>query len=103
MSTVLEKDFQRAVQDALSIFGWRWAHYRAARTEQGWRTPLSGDPGLPDLISVRGERLLYAELKSARGRLGPGQGEWLAALAGAGVETYLWRPQDWARIDEVLR
>ena len=49
-----EAQFQNAVTEALTVFGWRWIHFRPARSEKGWRTPLSGAPGFPDLCAVRG-------------------------------------------------
>lgn len=74
-------------------------HFRPARTAAGWRTPLSGDRGVPDLLLARRGRLILAELKSERGRLGSGQREWLDAL---GEHGRLWRPADWDAIQELL-
>jgi hypothetical protein len=86
------------------LFGWRTLHVRPARTDRGWRTPLQGDgQGWPDVFAVRGTRAVAAELKSERGRLGPGQADWLAALEQAGVETYTWRPGNWPEVEQVLR
>jgi hypothetical protein len=101
---VTERDFTRAVLDAFRLFGWRTLHVRPARTAAGWRTPLQGDgQGWPDVFAVRGPRLIAAELKAERGQLGPGQAEWLAVLAAAGVETHTWRPSQWPEIESVLR
>ena len=47
--------------------------------------------------------MIFAELKSNTGRLSKEQGDWLEDLAGAGVESYLWRPKDWDDIVEILR
>ena len=58
--------------------------------------------GLPDLELVR-DRLVKAELKRQTGNPTPGQEGYLLALARAGVETYLWRPADWAEIVGVLK
>jgi Holliday junction resolvase len=101
---VTEAEFQRAVIEAAQLLGWRVAHFRAARTKHGWRTPVAADgAGFPDLIAVRGSRLLAAELKSERGRLRPEQADWLEALQGAGAEARIWRPADWRVIEELLR
>ena len=100
-----ERDFSSTLEATLSLLGWRWCHYRAARTKHGWRTPLSGDKGLPDYIAIRGERLIFIELKTDTGVLRPEQRDWIAALeVASGVETYVWRPRDdWAEITEILR
>lgn len=81
-----------------ATLGWRRVHFRPARTEAGWRTAFQGDRGFPDLVLVRPPELLVVELKSDRGPYQPGQQEWLADLAGAGVETYTWRPRDFDTI-----
>jgi hypothetical protein len=102
--SVTEAYFQRAVIEAAQLLGWRVAHFRPARTRRGWRTPIAADgAGFPDLIAVRGSRLIAAELKSDRGRLRPEQAHWLEALAAAGAEAHTWRPADWAAIAKVLR
>ena len=100
---ILERDWQKTVTDALDVFGWRWIHFRPARTEKGWRTPVSGFAGFPDVVAVRADRVVYIELKTEGGRLGQGQAEWLAALGLAGAEVHCWRPSDWAEVEEFLR
>jgi hypothetical protein len=98
-----EREFQRTVTDSLSALGWRWTHFRPARTNRGWRTPLSGDPGFPDIVAVRDDRVLWIELKAEAGRLSEEQGRWLAALGLAGQDVHCWRPSDWDLIEETLR
>jgi hypothetical protein len=100
---VTEKDFQKAVTDALTVFSWRWVHFRPARTQRGWRTPLSGSPGFPDLVAVRGDRVLYVETKAANGKLRDEQRSWLSALGAAGAEVHCWRPSDWPVIERLIR
>jgi hypothetical protein len=101
---VTERDFQAAVIEAARLFGWRVAHFRPARTAHGWRTPVQADgAGFPDLSAVRGARLIAAELKSERGKLRPEQARWLEALQAAGAVARIWRPADWAAIEERLR
>ena len=49
------------------MLGGRVAHFRPPRTVHGWRTAVAADgAGFPDLVMVRGSRLLAAELKSER-------------------------------------
>ena len=99
-----EAEFLRQVLQLARICGWRSAHFRPARTATGWRTPLQGDAaGFPDLVLIRGPRLVVAEIKSERGRPTPEQSAWLAAFEGVGVEAFLWRPRDWAEIEATLR
>jgi hypothetical protein len=48
--------------------------------------------------------LVFAELKSERGKLKPEQEAWLEALRQVpGVEVHVWRPSDMDAIAEVLR
>src|SRR6266536_911398 len=99
---VSEAEFQRAVVEAAHLFGWRIAHFRAAMTRHGWRTPVAADgAGFPDCILVRGPRLLAVELKSETGQLRDEQRAWLAALAETSAEVYTWRPSSWDVIERV--
>jgi hypothetical protein len=107
---VTEAELQSGVIDCARLFGWRVAHFRAALTKHGWRTPVQADgAGFPDLVLVRGGRLLFVELKGDGGRVTDEQRRWLeefgrvAVLADA-VEVHTWRPDDWTtgRIDNAL-
>ena len=52
---------------------------------------------------VRPPNVVFAELKTEVGKVGPEQRGWLDALGRCeGVEAGLWRPGDWKRIEEVL-
>ncbi len=102
-----EAELLAAVLEAAAILGWRCFHARPARTAHGWRTAGQGNgaAGFPDLILVRRGRVLAVELKAAKGRLSDAQELWLAAFEQAGVETRVWRPDDWLAgvVDRVLR
>jgi hypothetical protein len=100
-----EKDFQRAVIDLARLTGWRVHHTRPALTRRGrWLTPIQGDAGFPDLVLVRAGRVIFAELKRNGARPTPAQRGWLEALqACAGVEVYLWTPNDWDAIIDALQ
>lgn len=100
-----EKDFQRQVLALAKLRGWRTAHFRPAQKASGeWRTPVSGDgKGFPDTILIRGSRLAIAELKSESGRVATEQRAWLDAWRATGAEVYVWRPSDFAIIEEALR
>jgi VRR-NUC domain-containing protein len=99
-----EADFQSVVVEVARLAGWRVAHFRPARTDKGWRTPVTADgAGWPDLVLVRPPRIVFAELKSERGKVRPEQTEWLDVLRLLpGTEVYLWRPNDWDALVEVL-
>lgn len=100
---LLERDWQRQVTDLAEHLGWMWCHFRPARTEQGWRTPVAGPGGrgFPDLVMWR-ERVIYAELKTERGKVAGSQRMVLLGLRAAGAEVYLWRPSDWDEVVAVL-
>jgi hypothetical protein len=53
------------------------------------------EPGFPDLVLVRHERLLFVELKSGKGKLTPAQAQWFGRLSQAGASVRVWRPSDW--------
>lgn len=86
-----EADWLRQVIDTALLHGWRVSHSRPARTSQGWRTPVQGHIGAPDLLLARGGDVICAELKTDRGRVSPEQHLWLAAL---GDHGRVWRPRD---------
>jgi hypothetical protein len=91
-----EPELLAAVLDLARVFGWRTAHFRAAQTRYGWRTPVQGDgAGFPDLVVVRGSRVIAIELKSDTGKVTAEQRLWLDALTDAGVLTCIWRPEHW--------
>src|SRR5690606_27676425 len=97
--------------------GWKVHHTRPARTDKGWRTPIQGDAGYPDLTMARRGRMVIAELKSETGELTREQAAWLEHLPRVAqeddsadrdlhahaIEVYVWRPSDWPHILEVLR
>jgi hypothetical protein len=61
--------------------------------------------GFPDLCMVRGERVVFAELKTMRGRMSPAQKSWRDALWDSVGEWYCWRPDDLLRgsVEQCLR
>ncbi len=89
-----EREFQRQVMDLARIYRWRVYHPQLSKwSERGW----------PDLAMVRPPRLLFAELKTDRGKTTMHQDEWLELLrAIPGIEVHLWRPADFDAIAAVL-
>ena len=93
-----EENLLIAVETEATLAGWRWHHIRRADLAQ-----QQGDPGWPDIVAVRGARIVVAELKAVTGHVFAAQRVWLDAWAAAGAEVYVWRPADLAAIREVLR
>jgi hypothetical protein len=97
-----EATWQTWVLDEAHRLGWAVAHFRPAQTARGWRTPVEAEgAGWVDLTLVR-DRVVFAELKSQRGRLTAAERDWRDRLEAAGAEVYLWRPSDRALITETL-
>jgi len=98
-----EAGFLGWITDLADRRGYTWVHFRPARTEHGWRTPVSGPlgRGWPDLVLVK-DRVLFVEVKAADGRLRAEQADALRVLSLAGAEVHVWRPADRPIIEEVL-
>lgn len=92
--TMSEKVFQQQVVSHALSRGYRVYHTYDSRRS---------DPGYPDLTMVRRGRLIFAELKSHKGRPTVAQKEWMSALRDVpGIEVYLWRPSDMDDIIDIL-
>ena len=125
---ISERDFSTQVEDLLKLFGWRFCHFRPARTASGWRTAMIGSKGFPDYIATRPPRLLIFELKSEKGKVSPEQEAWLADLRECvkmitfvpivkgqlpggkedlslfpSIEVYLWRPNNFIEILRAMK
>lgn len=91
---VTEADWQRTIVELARLNGWLVFHDRVA-----WRS----DPGWPDLVLLRGPRLVVAELKSETGKLTPAQEAWLMRWRSVPcAEVFVLRPHDWDLIVRVL-
>jgi hypothetical protein len=99
-----ENAFQASVLELAASTGWLAHHVRPARRKDGdWRTPLQGNAGYPDLTLAHPDGLVViAELKAMRGKLAREQARWLDAMNGAELHSYLWRPNDWDYIEQLL-
>ncbi len=83
-ATMTEKELQSQVLALARVYGWRTYHTFDSRHSAA---------GFPDVVMVRGERLIFAELKTVRGKLSGAQEAWLDELGGyPGREAYCWRP-----------
>ena len=104
--TQTEADFQKQVIQFARMHRWRVAHFRTSMNARGrYLTAVAADgAGFPDLVLVRLSRIIFAELKSEKGRTSPEQKAWLEDLERPGkVEVYLWKPSDWGKIVELIR
>jgi hypothetical protein len=98
--TVSEAQWQQVLIDTARLYRWTLCHIRPARTDRGWRTPIEGDAGLPDLILARDGVVLLVEVKRQQGQTSPAQRRWLAAL---GAYGRCWKPSDWNEALRTLR
>lgn len=109
-----EDAWQGTVVDAAKVQGWLVYHTQDSR---------GSSKGFPDLVLVRAPRILFVELKNETRKLEPEQVDWLAALSVVAlaareqaeailtegvpvkplVEAHLWRPDDWDRVQAILR
>ena len=69
------------------------------------RFSVGSESGWPDLTLVRrrDRRIVFAELKTDRGKPTPRQSAVLELLRSVGLEAHLWRPRDMDAIAEALR
>lgn len=102
LRAVTEATWQSTVLQIARLNGWRWYHApdnRPVTARSGRRYVQNVRAGFPDLVLVRGPRLIFAELKRETGRVEVEQQEWLDDLARASAEVYVWRPSD---MDDVV-
>jgi hypothetical protein len=96
-------ELTRTILEAAAVTGWRATHFRPARTSRGWRTPLSGDTGFPDLVLARRAIVLAPEVKGDGDRLRPEQRAWLDSLGAGAPATALAGVVGTRQLDAILR
>ena len=79
-----EEQFQRQVIELAELCGWAVFHVHDSRRS---------NPGWPDLVLCRPPEILFAELKTDKGRIRLEQMEWIERLTACGLEAYVWRPE----------
>ena len=90
-----EREFLRQVIEAAQALGFLVYHTHDSRRSQ---------PGFPDLVMVRGYRLVALELKVGRRKPTPEQLLWLHALREVWQVDALWaKPDDWDSLMELLK
>lgn len=93
------------IAEIAHTWGWTLAHFRPARTIHGWRTAVGYDgKGFPDLVLIHPirRRVIFAEVKTDRGRLDDDQATWRNKLVSAGADWHLWQPKDRPAVVELL-
>lgn len=85
-----EKDFQSQIIELAERLHWLVYHTYDSRRSRA---------GFPDLVLVK-DRVIFAELKTQVGRVLPAQSQWLSSLRHAGVECYVWRPDE---LEDIIR
>ena len=91
-----EKEWMQQVVTLARLKGWLCYHTHDSRRSE---------PGFPDLVLVKaGHPVIFAELKTEKGRVMPSQAMWLETLRAAVLppNVHVWRPADWEMIVEVL-
>lgn len=91
-----EDDWLSFVVDYAMHQGWRVQHIRPTRTGKGFRTPVQGHSGAPDLLLARSGEVVLVELKRNSTYPRADQREWLNHL---GTHGCVWRPRD---VDKVM-
>jgi len=95
---ISEADFQEALVEYAEMWGWLVWHDNDSRRN---------DAGFPDLVMVKGGKIIFAELKrQKRYTIKPKQLEWIEALglaAGPNVMATFWFPSDRDYAEAILR
>ncbi len=91
---ISEKEFQARVVAYAKRCGWTLIYhtYDSRRSKEGF----------PDLLFLRGKKIIVAELKVPPNVATDAQLQWLDGFRAAKVLAYLWTPEDWAEIVKVL-
>jgi hypothetical protein len=89
-----EKEFQAWVVKYAKERGWECFHVFDSRKSA---------EGFPDLVMLREERQVVAELKMPGKKPTAAQRKWLKLFERVGAETFTWWPWDAERIQEVLK
>ena len=99
-----EAEFQRAVVKVARLYGWLVDHTPPMRNAGGdiYTGGLTGKTDLL-LLSQKGKGIIFAELKTQKGKMSAAQCSFQDVVNMNGGEHYIWRPGDWDAIVERLR
>lgn len=89
-----EKEFMAQVVQLAKLLGWLVYHTHDSRRSVA---------GFPDLMLLRGGRLLVIELKVGQNQPTAEQRTWLREFSKTGVFVAVWTPEQWAEIQVILK
>ena len=97
-----ERHFTASVRKAARQLG--WMEYHTGHTPNN-NFANRTSPGFPDLVLVKpGKKVIFAELKMPKGKLTEAQIAWGNVLRRShSIRYFVWRPDDWDIILEVLQ
>jgi hypothetical protein len=84
-----ERECEDTIIAAALLLGYFVHAERPARSNKGWRTPVRGNPGWPDLFIVGHGHAFAIELKRKGNRPTPEQCHWINQLGLAGIDARL--------------
>jgi len=92
---ISERQFQAAVMKIAAQLGWTFYHTYDS---------IGSQAGFPDLVLAKQDQcLIFAELKTEKGKVSKEQQKWMDLLDRTGVYVYVWRPSMMEKIVEILR
>lgn len=97
-----EAEWQAQVVQLANMGGWRHMHVRRTIGKGNRWTTGTSVAGWPDLTLWKADRLIFAELKTDKGKVTADQRAILDSLEAAGADVYVWRPSDADHVAQVL-
>lgn len=109
LDAMSETAWQKQVVNGAETLGWHIFHDSATNRPRKCRQCKAFTPGprnvkgFPDLLMLKGRRMVVAELKDEYGAVSPEQQAWLDWFrAIPGCEVYVWRPRDSNEVTRIL-
>jgi hypothetical protein len=96
-----ETEWQKQVLKSAHSLGWHSMHIGRTGKHQAVGAKGTMGTGWPDLVLVKGGRIIFAELKGTDGALSQEQKDVLALLVNVG-ECHVWRPSDFGLVLDTL-
>lgn len=108
---ISEREFKNSIVALARDLGWLVHHDLPSQRANGsWATATQGNSGFPDLVLVHSGNMVtgskpmvvFAELKTQRGKTTASQEQWLTALRACGQMAFVWRPAQMQEIQQLL-